>query len=157
MSTGNSKSSSRRRETFKDNHLLLETLHFGQWFWKMTGLGQSFSQETYKVMRNNWVSCDFNCNHIKNYSLELQNEFPAARAKCLQLRQETRCSLVMSSHKWFLGGETGKGCAHTKELVQKISHIQLEKLTARNEGHYSNSASVIDPFGWSRQNSPVSN
>lgn len=48
-------------------------------------------------------------------------------------------------------------CKDTKELVQQISHIQFGKLTARNKGHYSNSASVINPYGRSGQNSPVSN
>lgn len=48
-------------------------------------------------------------------------------------------------------------CTDTKELVQQISHTQFGKLTARNKGHYSSSASVINPYGRSGQTSPVSN
>lgn len=160
MSTGNSKSSSRWRETCKDKHLLLETFYFGQWLWKMTGLGQSFPQEIYNVMRNNWVSRDFNCKHIKNDSLKLEEE---EWVSCCMSQMFTTATgnQVLSSNEFsrMISQRRSRKrmCTDTKELVQQISHIQFEKLTPRNKGHYSNSASVINPFGRSGLNGPVSN
>lgn len=137
MSTGNSKSSSRRRETLKDKHLLLETLHFGQRFCKLTGLGQSFPQETYNVMRNNWVLFDFNCKHTKNDSRTLEWVSHCTS----QMFTATTGNKVLSSNEFSQMVSQRRNrkrmCTDTKELVQQIGHIQSEKLTARNKGPYS--------------------